>query len=331
MSFTISLTAAAQDLDLDQNCVPITSIPPQCQQIANDIAAREEMYQSRIDSLEERLRETPPSDRADLQASINAVKQQRSRDRELIRLQSELKSCRKDNDSTPRRQSESSPLSVSFVGTVVTTTTHPAAGGPFSQDLNLGLEFSKNRCGITITRFPQISFLTSSTPVGRVPVTITKTGGGLGQFSPVTGEIHMPLSLLFHYDTIFAGDDTASVTLTTGRSISERGSFDLTGTPLNTASGTSLEGKVTLVGTTVFENGFLGGREGGFTITGDISIPRVSPPRPPSPARRNCLTRCEAFFNICLSIAKDERGEGSVTRAQCAANFRSCQNRCPIR
>lgn len=280
------------------NCVPITAIPPQCQRIADDIAAREESYRNRIELLREQAAEaTSLAQRRRLLATIRTVEQQRTNDQNLIRLRSELRQCRSRFDTTPRRPVAPAELDAVFNGNVVVNTTHSRAGGPFNQPVNLGIRFSRNRCTVTITRFPAITFQTPPTPVGRVNVTITQSGGGTGQFFPVSGEIVLPISLHFHYDTIFAGDDDASMTITTGNSVSPRRTFNLNGSRLNTNNGTTLFGNLTLVGTTIFQNGFLGGQEGGFTITGQIGPPPPPPPRPLCPAGRKC---CERIDNRCL-------------------------------
>src|SRR5713226_9316113 len=64
MMLLATMLAFAQDLDMD--CRPILSIPPQCQQIARDLAAREDSYRSRIEVLQDRLKEAPPSQRQSL-------------------------------------------------------------------------------------------------------------------------------------------------------------------------------------------------------------------------------------------------------------------------
>lgn len=189
---------------------------------------------------------------------------------------------------------------------------------------------------MTITSFPPISFTTPPAPVvGVVTVTVSQSGGGVGQVFPVSGQINMPLSLLFAYSTIFAGNDNASMTLTTGNSISVRGTFNLTGARLTisngaaldqcgtTVNGTLIQCPVTLVGTTVFQNGFLGGQEGGFTAQGTIRVQQ--PPPPPSSGRQQCLRACDEGFQRCM----DSRMDGRPTPAQCASGRTQCRSRCP--
>lgn len=301
LSFTFAQPSFAQGLDL--NCVPITAIPPQCQRIADDIATREQSYRDRIALLREQAAEaTSQAERRRLLARIRTLEQQRARDQNLIRLRNELRQCRAQFDTTPRRPVAPAELNASFTGNVVVNTTHPRAGGPFNQNLNLGIRFSRDRCTVTITSFPTITFQTPPTPVGRIDVSITQSGGGTGQFFPVSGELVLPISLHFHYDTIFAGDDNASMTITTGNSISPRGTFNLTGARLNTNNGTTVFGNLTLVGTTIFQDGFLGGQEGGFTITGQIGPPPPPPPRPLCPAGRKCCERIDGRCLICVPL-----------------------------
>src|SRR5712691_10500234 len=268
-SFLGATLAFSQDLDMD--CRPIVSIPPQCRQIARDLAARENSYRSRIEVLQDRLKEAPPSQRQSLRQQIKALQQQRDHDSQIAQLKAQLDSCRAQFDHTPRRPVAASELDAGFTGTATVVTTNPNVN-PSPVDLSLAIRFSKNRCVVTITNFPTI-FFKVPTPIGDVGVTITMRGGGTGQFFPVSGEMAMPITLHFAYDTVLASDDDASLMLTTEKSVSPRGAFTLHGIRLSTVNGTTLFGPVTLVGTTIFENGFLSGTEGGFTITGQTGPP----------------------------------------------------------
>ncbi len=320
LSVLLASLASGAGQDVDQNCVPI-GLPSQCQQIANSLSAREAGYDERINALQELLRGASTNAKADLIRRIRAVERQRAQDTEIRRLTRELATCRQQFDTTPRRQLAPSTLSAVFRGTATVTTTRSEARGPFTQNLNLGLLFSRNRCTVSITSFPPISFTTTVPLAGQITITVTQTGGGTGNFFPISGQITMPITLFFDYGTILAGNDTATLSLTTGNSISARGTFNLAGVALPTAGGTTVEGPVTLVGTTVFQNGFLGGQEGGFTVTGNIVIPQAPPPQ----GHQECLRQCDENFRNCM----DSIVAGRPTPAQCAAGRNRCRAACP--
>ncbi|HEX6182502.1 MAG TPA: hypothetical protein VFZ44_01235 [Pyrinomonadaceae bacterium] len=321
--------------ELDQDCRPIP-LPSQCQQTAAALAALEASYDDRIESLQELLRRAPTSAKAAIIRRIREVERQRSADRALARLANDLQACRQRFDTTPRRQLAPDVLNAFFNGTVETRTTRPEARGPFTQRLSLGIQFSRSRCNVTITSFPPISFNTPPVPVaGVVTVTVSQIGGGTGQFFPVSGQLVMPVTLQLAYSTIFAGNDTAAITLTTGNSVSPRGAFSLAGARLTTTNGapvdacgttvngTPIQCTLTLVGTTTFQNGFLGGQEGGFTVRGNITTPLP----PPRQTRQQCLAECEANYQSCMDSAVD----GRPSPFQCATGRNQCRARCPSR
>lgn len=321
--------------ELDSDCRPII-LPAQCRLIQSQIDAAEAAYNGEIEALQEELRTASPGRKNFIFAQIRRLRTERANDRQLRQLRIDLANCRRQFDTAPRRTVAANVLNASFAGTVVTRTTHSRAGGPFSNALNLGLQFSRNRCDVTITSFPSISF-PAPTPIGAIAVTISKIGGGNGKFFPITGQIAMPLRLRFHYDTILAGADTADTPLTTASSISARGTFSVTGmrftstnnAPIDqcgrTIGGSLVTCTVTLVGTTVFQDGFLGGNEGSFVATGTISAAQQVSPG--TRTRQECLDECEAFFQDCMG----DRGRGGTRPAQCARLRTNCRNRCPAR
>ncbi len=304
-SFLGATLAFSQDLDMD--CRPIVSIPPQCRQIARDLAARENSYRSRIEVLQDRLKEAPPSQRQSLRQQIKALQQQRDHDSQIAQLKAQLDSCRAQFDHTPRRPVAASELDAGFTGTATVVTTNPNVN-PTPVDLNLGIRFSKNRCVVTITSFPKISFVVK-TPIEDITVSITMRDGGTGQVFPVTGELVMPISLHFDYDTILASNDDASMTLTTESSTSPKGAFHLNGTRLTTSNGTTLFGPVTLVGATTFQNGYLSGTEGGFTISGQTGppLPPSSSPQPLCPRDGKCCEKSDDGRRCRICVPKNGR------------------------
>jgi hypothetical protein len=302
--FVISTFALAQDLDMD--CRPIQSIPPQCQQISRDLAAREEFFSSKIELLKDQLVDALVSQKQRLRDQIKALETQRDHDRQLAQLKDQLQACRARYDPTPRRPVEASELDAILVGQAQVNTADSRAKGPYFVNLNLAIRFSKNRCGITITSFPTIMFNAMG---GTLAVEITMSSGGDGKFFPISGQIEIPITLHFHYDKIGASDDDVSMTLTTENSVSRTGAFNLNGSRMQTANGTNLFGNVTIVAGTEFRNGSLGGKDGGFIISGQIS-----PPLQPPPPR---LRQCPAGRKCC-----ERSADGSCTR--CVANNMQC-------
>ena len=87
--------------------------------------------------------------------------------------------------------------------------------------------------------------------------------------------------------------------------------------------GTTIQCTLTLVGTTVFQNGFLGGQEGSFTVQGNITVPQP----PPTQTRQQCLSQCEANYEQCMDSAVD----GRPTPTQCSVGRNQCKAACPSR
>jgi hypothetical protein len=250
----ISLSAGIEAQELDQDCNPL-AVPAECMHFSGDIRALE----NRIARLQERLRGASSPAKADLVRNIRRLNSQ------LDAVRADRTRCIRDAGATPR-QLAPGELTSRFTGTATVRTTDGNAAGPFDVDLDLDLRFSRNRCSVTITRFPRLNLRTKRLPViGRITVTVTKTGGGSGSFHPVSGTMNIPIILHFHYDTALISDDDANFDLTTGRSVSRNGAFDVTGSPL------TQEGSISLTGTTRFRNGYLEGKEGSLVITANIS------------------------------------------------------------
>lgn len=332
--FTICLILSAvsnalgQDVDMD--CRPIT-LPVQCRGIRSQIIEIEARYESEINALSDELRTAAPTQKPAIVLAIRQVMLQQANDAQLRKLKIDLDNCKRQFDTVPRRTVAANVLNTFFNGSVETRTTHPKASGPYFKNITLGLQFSRNRCLLTITSFPPIT-LVAKTPIGDVKVTVSKVGGGSGNFFPLSGQISIPLNFLLQYDTIFARDDNAATTFTTGNSVSPRGAFNLTGvrfTSTNNAAvdqcglrvgGTQIVCTLTIVGTTVFQNGFLGGNEGAFTVRGTIG----APPPGPQQTRSQCLADCQKFYEACM-----EEDKGAPTAAQCGTWRTQCRNRCP--
>ena len=250
IAFLTSFAAAQQ---LDEDCNPL-AVPPECQQFADSVRRLD----TEISELQERLR-TAGAQKGQLVSAIRRLNSQRDSAR------ADLARCRTEHGAAPRQLAPNT-LNASLTGTATLQTTDGNAPGPFTKDINIALRFSRNRCVVTITNFPSLTLRTRSLPViGRINVTVTKTGGGQGAFHPISGVMSMPITLHFHYDSALVADDDATFDLTTTQSISRNATFNVTGSPLTPA------GDIRLVGTTRFRNGYLAGKEGSLVITATIA------------------------------------------------------------
>jgi hypothetical protein len=250
----ISLSAGIQAQGLDQDCNPLPE-PPECRQFVATIAALD----SRIARLQQRLRDASPATKPGLLRSIDQLNSERSD------AAADLARCRREHGAATRVLAPNE-LTARFTGTATVRTTDSNAAGPFEVDLDVVLQFTRNRCRVTITSFPTLNLKTKDLPViGRINVAVTRTGGGAGTFHPVSGAMNMSITLHFHYDTVLLGDDDATFDLTTGNSVSGDRRYNVTGSPLTEG------GSITLVGTTRFRNGYLEGRSGSLVITANIS------------------------------------------------------------
>jgi hypothetical protein len=219
------------------------SIPSACQPLADEIAGLE---QERRD-LQAELQQAPTGQKAFLATQIKAL------NRRIAALNDQLADCLRDNPPPPQPPP---PLEAVFSGAATITTTNSSAPGPYSSSISLGLIFDAARTFVAITSFPSIATPPFSTPVGTNVTTVSKSGGGQGNYG--SGAITMPVTL--HFDQsldlpFYEEDSDLSLVLTTNP-------------PGATVDG---GGSLTLTGTGVFSGGFLGGSSGTLTIAGVIS------------------------------------------------------------
>ena len=250
----IGLSAGIQAQRLDEDCNPI-AIPQACQSITDSIRD----LQSLVARLQVRLREASnPNLKAALLRTLTRYNEQ------LDDLRADFRRCMDEHGATPRELAPEA-LTSRLTGTATLRTTDSEARGPFDVDLDIDLRFSRNRCEVMVTRFPSLKLKTSNIPgLGRVAVTVSKTGGGWGTYHPVSGTLNIQITLHFHYDTIYVGDDDATFNLTTGSV--PLGDGDLaTGSPLNA------DNRIILVGTATFHNGYLNRKRGGLLVRATIS------------------------------------------------------------
>ena len=320
----------AQDLDMD--CRKIM-LPEQCRSLQSQIVGREALFQNEIDTLTEDLQNAPQHQKPRLRLQIQRLRQKLANDLLLRRLRADLARCRQEFDRVPRRTLAPNVLVSGFRGQVIAKTKHPRVEVTEPSNILMTLQFSRDRCVVTITSFLPFTFR-QPTPIGDVDVTVSKVGGGTGNFFPLSGQVLMPIELDIHYDTHLVDDDRATTTFTTGNTVSRRGSFNVNGVKFTstnnapvdqcarTVGGIPINCTITLVGTTVFQGGFLGGHEGALTVTGNIGVPL---PPPGQQTRAECLETCQERFEECL-VAD---GPGSTTHARCSTRRTQCRNRCP--
>jgi hypothetical protein len=220
------------------------TIPTTCQPIAQEI---EDLRAERTD-LQLELQQAPTGQKAALATRIKAL------NRRIRVLEDRLADCLRD---TPPPPPPPPPLEAVFTGTATITTTNASAPGPFTASVNLGVIFNAARTFVGITSFPPIATTPFPTPVGDNVTTVTRSGGGSGSYA--AGTIVLPLALHFDQsiDLPFLEEDSnlAVVLSTAGPG----------GSPVDG------NGSVKLLGTGVFNGGFLGGSTGTITIVGTIS------------------------------------------------------------
>lgn len=252
--FILSLSAGIEAQQLDQDCNPI-AIPAACREIQGRIQG----LTSSISSFQDRLRDAGPNQKASLIRTINRLMTQRDE------AKAELQRCLIESGATPRALARSE-LIANLTGRATLRTTDSEARGPFNIDLNVDLTFTRDRCRVSISRFPTLSLRTDDIPVlGKVAVRVSMTRAGWGTYHPVSGALTIPITLHFHYDTAFVSDDDVTFNLTTGTVPSGDGARAATGTALGA------DNAITLVGSATFRNGYLAGKLGGLLVRANIS------------------------------------------------------------
>ncbi|MCM3871824.1 MAG: hypothetical protein ND895_14170 [Pyrinomonadaceae bacterium] len=248
----VSLSTGIGAQDLDQDCNPLVE-PPECQRLLDAI----ESLDTRIGRLQERLRDASPAMKPGLLRSINQLNSQRSA------LRAEVARCRSEHGATPRVWAPG-VLRARFTGTA---TVRAILAEVPAVDLDLVLQFTRNRCHVIIAYFPPLKLKPEAEASGRLNAQLIRIFGG-GAFHPVSGNMTMSIGVQLEspgrhrinsrVDAVFR--------LSTGNSVEWGESrLNLTGSPLTEG------GSITLVGTAQFQRGVLEGRSGSLVITGNIS------------------------------------------------------------
>ena len=144
-------------------------------------------------------------------------------DRARVTLRGASVKCTSRRPTDPPGPDESVPVALStHLGTQAAPANvrfeldHPELRDPVDAPFHIGVTFSADRRRLTIDDFPEVTASAMGAEVG-----IRKTGGGQGTFNPQTGEIALPLSLLFILPGGFLGgatnmnDNPVSLRLTT--------------------------------------------------------------------------------------------------------------------
>jgi hypothetical protein len=235
-------------------------VPVACQGISDSIRSLE----TRIARLQQRLNGASPAAKADLLATIRRLNS------ELDTAKTDLRRCLRE-EGPAQRELAANELTARVTGRAMLETTNSNAPGPHNvKEFDFDIRFSRNRCHVTVTRFPRITVTTEDIPrVGEVTVTITKTGGGTGSFHPVSGRMNISITLHFRYSHALASDDDATFSLSTDLSFTRnnRDRDVVRGSPLNA------QGNIRLVGFGKFRNGFLSPSNGNLVIGANI-LPR---------------------------------------------------------
>jgi hypothetical protein len=240
---------------VDQNCDPI-AVPVECQQSANAV----DSLNTRIARLQERLNGASPAAKETLLQSIRRLNS------DLETAQSDLRRCIREHGATPRELA-ANELIANVTGKARMDTTSDTAPGPhYAENLDFDITFSRNRCRVTVTRFPRVRIMTERIRnVGRIEVTVTKVGDSTGAFHPLTSAMNFSIRLHFHYDHPLAPDDDATFSLSTDRSITLKDGTVVSGYSVNN------EGNFRLVGSGKFRNGILAGSDGTLVIRGTMT------------------------------------------------------------
>jgi hypothetical protein len=169
---------------------------------------------------------------------------------QIVAKEKELNKCAIAHGGKP-------DLAASFNGTATMTTNNPKVAGPFVQKVTINVVYlAWLHDQIRISNFPPISVGPFSTPIGDNTTTVTLVGaGGGGMANPTTGMIEVTLKLHFHHSLALAADSELVITLSTEAAGGSR---------LNS------KGAITLVGTSNFQGGYLGGDSCRLVIKGTL-------------------------------------------------------------
>jgi hypothetical protein len=216
-------------------------LAPECQAIADDIAAMEGEKRG----LQQELQTAAPGEKPAIVGQIKSLIKR------ISAASIRLTDCINSHAGPP----PAPPLDTVLNGTATMTTTYGAAPGPFTAPVSIQVTFNGARTFVAMTSFPPIT-ATFSTPLGKNTCTITRSSGGTGSYA--AGTLVVPITL--HFDQsidlpFYDEDSDLPLILTTSSP----------GAPVDGA------GHVVLAGTGTFTGGVLGGSMGSITLDGTFA------------------------------------------------------------
>lgn len=222
-----------------QSPTPTPQVPPPCVSILDDIHVQNEQ----LVALTKEMNQAGPEEKRGIAQEISSVSEQ------ISQLESQFLACERDA-GIPQ------PLLTTFTGMAIVTTTFEKPPMPHMLSLSMGIFFTPDRKEVSLV-FPML-------PLPGLPVTVSLMNQDSGSFNKATGE--MSIGVTFNF-SIPGPDSQATFAFTTGTSVSPSQTFKVTGSPLdsNTLG-------ITLVGTSQFQNGGLGGYECSVVMSGTLDI-----------------------------------------------------------
>ena len=213
------------------------------------VAALQKEVKAAVEDLQKELSTAAPGQKP---AILKEIKQTAAEVKAQSPLTPQINAKRKQYNDCLAANGLKPALNATFTGKATFTTSDPDASGPFERSVTIGLYFSElDNKFVSVTSFPTIS-VSYPTPIGEVTTTVSLNGTASGTFDSVASSISLTVPLFFHHSTDFAGDSTLTIKLTSTAPI-------------------AADGKVTVSGSAVFKDGYLGGETCWLTVVGKIS------------------------------------------------------------
>jgi hypothetical protein len=215
-------------------------VPGQCVSIQNEI----NNLKAERTGLQDELKSAAPGEKPNLAGQILQLNKQ------ITPKEKQLDACAKTNGGMP-------DVNASFKGNATMTTNNSNLPGPFVQGVNISAYYPHwLHDRLDITNFPKIVVGPFSTPVGNNTTTVTMIDLGSGPLVRSTGEVEITVKLHFDHSIVVAGDSDMVITLST-----------------ENAGGSRLaaNGAVTMVGSSKFDGGYLGGNTCKLVIKGTLT------------------------------------------------------------
>jgi hypothetical protein len=215
-------------------------VPGQCVSIQNEI----NNLKAERTGLQNELKSAAPGEKPNLAGQILQLNKQ------ITPKEKQLDACAKTNGGMP-------DVNASFKGNATMTTNNSNLPGPFVQGVSISAYYPHwLHDRLDITSFPKITVGPFSTPVGSNTTTVTQISNGGGPLVKSTGEVQITVTLHFDHSLIVAGDSDMTITLSTENPGGSR---------------LAANGAVTLVGTSKFDGGYLGGNTCKLIIKGTLT------------------------------------------------------------